>query len=105
MANIAEAIFRNISKPLSIFACSYVEASSRQTKRRARSLSVSRCRGVEQKRQTNSSSSKNQQSMTQCCSEGRRAAAAEEVGGGGEEADRGEAGKCKLNADANVATT
>lgn len=32
MANIAEAIFRNISKPLSIFACSYVEASSRQTK-------------------------------------------------------------------------
>lgn len=35
MANIAEAIFRNISKPLSIFACSYVEASSRQTKRKA----------------------------------------------------------------------
>lgn len=38
MANIAEAIFRNISKPLSIFACSYVEASSRQTKPATSSL-------------------------------------------------------------------
>lgn len=41
MANIAEAIFRNISKPLSIFACSYVEASSRQTKPATSSLCLS----------------------------------------------------------------